>query len=84
MTRQFRCGGESNRSKIKLEITTLHPTEGGTGLRDPLVVLHTAKIMLLRKIIKNTRQPWMKWTEKNLGKIAKQWKVQEHRKKAIL
>ena len=75
MTKNFIWQG--NKARLKWEILTKHPNEGGFSIRDPLIVLDTSKIMLLKKVITNTRQPWMKWMERRLGEIATKWKVQE-------
>ena len=54
-----------------------NPEDGGMGIRDPVITLDAAKIMMLKKLITRSRQPWMRWIEHRLTKVATDWKVEE-------
>ena len=54
-----------------------NPEEGGMGIRDPVITLDAAKIMMLKKLITRSRQPWIRWIEHRLNKVATDWKVEE-------
>ena len=54
-----------------------HPKEGGTGVRDPTSALDATRVGLLEKIITRDRQPWMRYCEIKLTRIAREWQVRE-------
>ena len=53
------------------------PKEGGTGLRDPVMAIDARRINILKKMITRDRQPWMRWIERKLKRVATRWKVSE-------
>ena len=63
--------------KVKWEVLLQDEEEGGVGLRDPLCALDAAKVRMLVSLMTKDRQPWMKWVERKLRKVAKKWGVQE-------
>jgi hypothetical protein len=50
---------------------------GGVGLREPLCALDAAKIRMLVSLVTKDRQPWMKWIERKLERVAERWGVAE-------
>ena len=50
---------------------------GGVGLRDPICALDAAKIRMLIGLLVKERQPWMKWVERKLHRVARRWGVRE-------
>ena len=70
--------GEANRkARVLWEIMIKHPKEGGTGVRDPTSALDATRVGLLEKIITRDRQPWMRYCERKLTRIAREWRVRE-------
>ena len=47
-----------------------NPEEEGTWIRDPTITLDAAKIKMLQKLITRSIQPWMRWIEQNIIRIA--------------
>ena len=47
------------------------------SLRDPLCALDAAKIRMFVDLMTKDRQPWMKWIERKLNRVAERWGVQE-------
>ena len=70
-------GWNERRARMRWEILIKHQSEGGTGLNDPVMTLDTSKIKILQKLISRERQPWMRWIERKLIRIANQWNVDE-------
>ena len=54
-----------------------HPKEGGTGIRDPIAALDARRVGILKKIIIRNRQPWMKWIQRKLMKVAAKLKEED-------
>jgi len=68
---------EASRGMVRWEVLLLKEEEGGVGLREPICALDAAKIRMLVSLMIKDRQPWMKWIERKLNKVAKKWGVQE-------
>ena len=51
--------------------------EGGVGLREPLCAPDADKMRMLVGLLTKDRQPWMKWIERKLKRVARKWKVAE-------
>ena len=51
--------------------------DGGEGLREPLCALDADKIRMLVSLMTKDRQPWMKWIERKLKRVARRWGVPE-------
>ena len=45
--KDFMCGGENKKARVRWEIMTKNPNEGGTGIKDPITILDEAKINML-------------------------------------
>ena len=75
--REFIWGGERKKARVKWEIMIKEPKEGGTGARDPIIAIDARRINILKKIITKDRQPWMKWIERKMKRVATRWKVRE-------
>jgi len=75
--KEFIWGGENKKARVIWEIMLKHPKEGGTGIRDPIIAIESRRISILKKIITRDRQPWMRYIERKMTKIAKKWKVRE-------
>ena len=71
--KEFIWGGENKKARVIWEIMLKSPTEGGTGIRDPVMAIEARRISLLKKLISKDRQPWMKWVERKLNRIAQKW-----------
>ena len=48
-----------------------------TGIKYPITILYAIKINMLKKLITRDRQPWMRWIESKLIKIADRWETEE-------
>ena len=75
--REFVWGGEQKKARVRWEIMIKQPKEGGTGLRDPVMAIDARRINILKKMITRDRQPWMRWIERKLKRVATRWKVSE-------
>ena len=73
----FMWGGPDKRPRLKWGILLLPEKEGGTGLKDPILTLDAAKITILKRLITRNRQPWMRWVERKLHRVAQRWGVEE-------
>ena len=71
--KEFIWGGENKKARVIWEIMLKSPTEGGTVIRDPVMAIEARRISLLKKLISKDRQPWMKWVERKLNRIAQKW-----------
>ena len=40
-------GGDNKKARVRWEIMTKHPNEGGTGIKDPIAIPDAAKIDML-------------------------------------
>jgi hypothetical protein len=67
----------SERGKVRWEVLLMGEEEGGVGLRDPVCALDAAKIRMLTALLTKDRQPWMKWVERKLKRVAEKWGVRE-------
>ena len=47
------------------------------GLQEPICMMDAAKIRILTSLMSKDRQPWMKWIERKMARVAKRWGVQE-------
>ena len=45
--KDFMWGGENKNTRVRWEILTKHPNEGGTGIKYPITILDAAKINML-------------------------------------
>ena len=75
--KEFLWGGENRRARVLWEIMIKHPKEGGIGARDPIGSLDAKRVMILKKIITKNRQPWMRYCERKLTRIANRWETRE-------
>lgn len=62
--------GAEKKARIKWEEMTKHLHEGETRVKDPITILDAAKINVFKKLITRERQPWMRWIERELIRIA--------------
>jgi len=67
----------AGRGMVRWEILMMGEEEGGVGLRDPVCALDAAKIRMLVSLMTKDRQPWMKWIERKLHRVAGRWGVRE-------
>ena len=44
---------------------------------EPVCALDAAKIRMLVSLMTKDLQPWIKWVERKLGKVARRWEVRE-------
>ena len=65
--------GKGKIPRIRWEIMTREPEEGGAGIKDPLTMIDAAKISTLVKLIIRRRNPWMRWIERKLIRITIEW-----------
>ena len=70
-------GGSNKKARVKWEIMIKTPAEGGTGITDPIMTIDATKINMLKKLVSRERQPWMRWIERKLIKVANKWEVEE-------
>ena len=75
--RAFIWKGEDRRAKVRWEVLVKKEEEGGIGLRDPLCAIDAAKMRIFVNLMTKDRQPWMKWIERKLRRVAKNWGVAE-------
>jgi hypothetical protein len=68
---------EAGKGMVRWEILPMKEEEGGVGLRDPICALDAAKIRMFVDLMTKDRQPWMKWIERKLNRLAEKWGVQE-------
>ena len=69
--------GEAKRGKVRWEILVRKEEEGGVGLREPNCALDAAKISMFVNLMTKDRQPWMRWIERKLVRVAERWEVEE-------
>jgi hypothetical protein len=67
----------AGKGMVRWEVLLMKEEEGGVGLREPVCALDAAKIRMLVGLMTKDRQPWMKWIERKLHRVAKRWKVRE-------
>jgi hypothetical protein len=67
----------AGKGMVRWEILSMKEEEGGVRLRDPLCALDAAKIRMFVDLMTKDRQPWMKWIERKLNRVAEKWGVQE-------
>ena len=65
------------RGMVRWEVLMMKQEEGGVGLREPLSALDAAKMRMLGNLMTKDRQPWMKWVERKLRRVAERWGVAE-------
>ena len=75
--RAFIWKGEERRGKVRWEVLMMKQEEGGVGLRDPLCAMDADKIRMFVSMMTKNRQPWMKWIERKLRRVARKWGVRE-------
>ncbi len=63
------------RGRVRLEVVVKGGGEGGGGLRGPICALDAAKLLIA--LMTKDRQPWMKWVERKLDRVAERWGVRE-------
>jgi hypothetical protein len=68
---------DAKRGMVRWEILMMGEEEGGVGLREPVCALDAAKIRMLVALMSKDRQPWMKWIERKLHRVAGRWGVRE-------
>jgi hypothetical protein len=68
---------KGKKAKVRWEVLVKKTEEGGVGLRDPMCVIDAGKIRTLINLITKDRQPWMRWVERKLKRVARRWKVEE-------
>ena len=73
----FMWGGPAKKPRLRWDILLQPEQDGGTGLKDPIINLEAAKISILKRLITRDRQPWMKWVERKLIRVATRWGVPE-------
>jgi hypothetical protein len=67
----------ARKGMVRWEVLLLGEEEGGVGLREPICALDAAKIRMFVGLMTKDRQPWMKWVERKLDRIARRWEVRE-------
>ena len=70
-------GDANKKARVRWKILTKSIPEGGTGLKDHIIILDASKIKMLQKSITRDRQPWMRWIERKLIRVADIWEVEE-------
>ena len=65
------------RRGMRWEVLLKREEEGGAGLREPICALDAAKIRMFAALMTKDRQPWMKWMERKLDRVARRWGVRE-------
>jgi hypothetical protein len=69
--------GKEKRARVRWEVMIKGVDEGGIGVKDPIIALDSAKVSMLVRLMTRDRQPWMKWIERKLMRVAKRWGVEE-------
>ena len=69
--------GKGKRARVKWQVMVREPKKGGIGIKDPICELDASKIRMLIRLLTRNRQPWMKWIERKLIRVAKRWEVPE-------
>ena len=75
--KSFMWKGKEKKARVKWEIMVRKEDEGGVGVRDPNCALDASKIRMLKRLMTRDRQPWMKWVERKLIRVARRWGVKE-------
>ena len=52
--------------------------QGSIGVKDPECMMDAAKIMIIKRLQRKKKQPWMKWIERKMGLLKHKWKMKEH------
>ena len=55
--KDFMWGAPKKIARVKWEVMTKGPSEGGTDIKDPVRILDTARIRIFQKLIIRCRQP---------------------------
>jgi hypothetical protein len=63
----------ARRGMVRWEVLLKKEEEGGAGLREPICALDAAKIRMFTALMTKDRQPWMKWVERKLARVATRW-----------
>ncbi len=75
--KNFVWTGKEKRARVRWEEVVQKAEEGGIGIMDPTAALDASKIRMLTRLITSDRQPWMKWIERKLVRVAEKWGVKE-------
>ena len=76
-TKNFIWEGKDKRPRVRWEIMIKKPEEGGAGIKDPIAMIDATRVNLLVKLMSRNRQPWMRWIERKLNRVAREWGVKE-------
>jgi hypothetical protein len=69
--------GEERKGEGKVLVKKEEEGGGGVGLQEPICMMDAAKIRILVTLMTKDRQPWMKWIERKMARVAQRWGVQE-------
>ena len=73
----FMWKGEGKKARLRWEVMVQPIEEGGSGVKDPICALDASKMRILIRLMTRNRQPWMKWVERKLIRVAKKWGIEE-------
>ena len=76
MTREFIW--KYRKPQVRWEIMVRPREEGGMAVRDPECMMDAAKIMIIKRLQREKKQPWMKWIERKMAILKVKWKRGEH------
>ena len=75
--KDFVWRGKEKRARVRWEVMVKRVEEGGIGIKDPECAMDASKVRMLIRLATRDRQPWMKWVERKLIRVAKKWGVPE-------
>ena len=75
--RGFTWRGKEKQPRVRWEVMIQKPEEGGIGIKDPISTLDAEKVGMLVRLMTRDRQPWMRWVERKLKRVAERWGVEE-------
>ena len=64
-------------SAIKWQLALLSVAEGGVGVKDPICMIDSVRIMMLRDMRMKNSQPWVRWMERREKMMKERWGVKD-------
>ena len=61
--------------KLKWSIAVRGVKEGGIGVKDPICMIDSTRIRMIRDMREKKTQPWVKWMERKEKKLKEKWNV---------
>ena len=66
---------ESNEVEVEYCIAIRGVKEGGIGVKDPICMIDSTRITILRDMRMKNTQPWVKWMKRKEQKLKEKWNV---------